>query len=207
MELENLDQSNRGLAFWAEVKNTLGKKGGKNTIGVIKNKRGELSDSQESFLENWASFYENLYRASESSREFAMAGGGGPQALNFPPTLEELELELKSAAKNKAPGLDGIRIEELSTLSGTSALPVLGKLLELFWELEKVPSILKKTILVPLLKKPDGDVHDPANYRPIALMSNLLRKKRRFFLGSSIWLSVRSLRRGLPPSGQGNHSE
>ena len=50
--------------------------------------------------------------------------------------------------------------------------PVLGKLLELFWHLEKVPAILKKTILVPLLKDSDGDVHDPANYRPIALCSN-----------------------------------
>ena len=40
-ELEQLDMSNRSTAFWAEVNSTLGKKDGKNSIGVIKNKHGE----------------------------------------------------------------------------------------------------------------------------------------------------------------------
>ena len=174
-ELENLDITNRAYAFWSEVNNTLGQKGG-NMVGVIKNELGELSDSQDSFLENWACFYENLYAISESSpSEFLVPDGGGPQSLNHPPTLDELTSELKAAAKDKAPGLDGIRIEELSCLVDTPALPVLGKLLELFWLLEKVPKILKKTILVPIVKKADGDIHDPSNYRPIALMSNLLK--------------------------------
>ena len=91
----------------------------------------------------------------------------------------ELKFELKLAAKNKAPGLDGLRVEELAVLLETDAMPVLGKLLELFWHLEKVPTALKTTILVPFLKNPDKDVHDPSNFRPIALTSNLLKLYQR----------------------------
>ena len=38
---------------------------------------------------------------------------------------------------------------------------------------------MKTTILVPFLKNPDKDVHDPANFRPIALTSNLLKLYQR----------------------------
>ena len=62
-KLESLDTQNRMLAFWDEVKSTLGGKS-KDQIGVIRNNDGELSNSKESFLENWAAFYENLYSAN-----------------------------------------------------------------------------------------------------------------------------------------------
>ena len=180
-KLDNLDFQNRTRAFWSEVQDVLGKRSASSSSGVVNNSDGVPSNSKETFLENWASFYENLYKvdprfepAQRDPLEHQL-GWEGPQILNLPPSLAELEFELKSAAKNKAPGPDGLRVEELAALLDSEAMPVLGKLLELFWYLGKIPSDLKTTILVPFLKNPDKNIHDPQNFRPIALTSNLLK--------------------------------
>ena len=82
----------------------------------------------------------------DSAEPSVGSGWVGPQCLNQPPTQSKLESELRSATKNKAPGQDGLRVEELACLLDTDAMPVLAKLLELFWFLEKVPPELKNTI-------------------------------------------------------------
>ena len=111
---------------------------------MIKNSDGVLSNSKETFLENWASFYENLYKVDpkfEPARRDNplehQRGWEGPQILNLPPSLAELEFELKNAAKDKAPGPDGLRVEELAALLDSEAMPVLSKLLELFGSWKK----------------------------------------------------------------------
>ena len=177
-KLESLDTQKRMLAFWREVKSTMGGKNGSKIPGVVKNKEGILSDSQNSFLENWATFYEELYTSggNEQFEHFELpVEEEGPQCLNSPPSLEELSNELKITAKNKSPGFDSIRVSEMVSLIDTEAFPLFGKILELFWHLEKIPKALKKIILVPLLKDPDKDIHDCSNYRPIALVSCLLK--------------------------------
>ena len=61
-KLDNLDFQNRTRAFWSEVQDVLGKRSASSSSGVVKNSEGVLSNSKETFLENWASFYENLYK-------------------------------------------------------------------------------------------------------------------------------------------------
>ena len=67
-----------------------------------------------------------------------------------------------------------MRVEEFLCLSD-EALQILHKIIVIFWKLKSVPPTLKICILVPLLKDVNGDIHDCGNYRPIALMSNLLK--------------------------------
>ena len=73
-KLENLDASHRMYAFWKEVKSTLGGKCSKNLTGVVRNIEGELSNSENSYLENWAAFYERLYSTTETSTFEVPAG-------------------------------------------------------------------------------------------------------------------------------------
>ena len=55
---------------------------------------------------------------------------------------------------------------------------ILNSILELissFWSTEKVPSVLKRTILRPFIKGSDKDSTDPGNYRPISLLNTLMK--------------------------------
>ena len=69
-----------------------------------------------------------------------------------------------------------LRVEELACLLDTEAMPVLVQLIELFCFLEKVPPELKRSILVPFLKNPDKDIHDPSNFRSSHLSNRNARK-------------------------------
>ena len=44
-----------------------------------------------------------------------------------------------------------------------------------FWNKEKVPPILKQSILIPIIKKIDCDTTNPTNYRPISLLNTLMK--------------------------------
>ena len=71
----------------------LSKRSACSSSGVVKNSEGVVSDSEETFLEYWASFYETLYK-SDPKFEFKsepLSGQfewEGPQCLNLPPSLQ-----------------------------------------------------------------------------------------------------------------------
>ena len=146
----------------------------------MKNREGKESENADEYLAYWTDFWEDLYTENKGNIKFLPLGKkelfeNGPESLNKEPSLEELTTVLKNAAKNKAPGQDCIRVEEVCLLLNSKALKILHNLFLIFWNLEKIPASLKIMTLVPLLKDPEKDNADPSNFRPIALMSNLLK--------------------------------
>ena len=158
-------------------------RGQDNFLGVVKNVDGVHSKNHDEFLRYWYEFYELLYKNDPNFDATNLEGDPGDpileplvsenqHILNDPISYDEFMSTLTSLTKNKAPGEDGLILEEILSLDN-AGLKTLHKLVKIFWILEKVPGEMKICVLVPLLKK--GDIHDPANYRPIALMSTLLK--------------------------------
>ncbi|CAK1594992.1 unnamed protein product [Parnassius mnemosyne] len=75
---------------------------------------------------------------------------------------------IKSMARGKSPGHDGLSIEHL-----LHAGPHLSGLLATFYTLcirhSYLPEQLMRTIVVPIVKNKTGDISDKENYRPISL--------------------------------------
>ena len=177
--LEDLDFQNRTRKFWTEV-STIRNAKNKEGYGVVKNSEGVVSKNREEFLEFWAHFWENLYSEKQVDSNYVPLSKYeicqyDPTDINHEPSIAELESVLKTISKNKAPGIDMVLVEEITSLINTPALIYLHELILIFWHLEKVPEALKTMILVPLIKDSDQDCSDPSNFRPIALMSNLLK--------------------------------
>ena len=153
--------------------------------GVVKNLEGKHSTTEKEFLAYWAEFYKNLYKNNfkpDGDRSDFVNSRNKKVTpsdlfnLNKKISFEEFNDTLEKLPKNKAPGEDKIVLEDFLCLT-KSARRTLYKLILIFWRLEKVPPAFKICILVPLLKDPKGDIHDPSNFRHIiiALMSTLLK--------------------------------
>ena len=91
----------------------------------------------------------------------------GPKAA-----VEEVKTALKKMKNNKSPGPDGLPIEFFKYLDD-SGLAIILDILNECWEKEILPSELELAELVTLYKK--GNVENPANYRPIALLNTLYK--------------------------------
>ncbi|KAM0664346.1 hypothetical protein ACQRIU_006929 [Beauveria bassiana] len=87
-------------------------------------------------------------------------------------TISEIEKAVKSAAPNKAPGVDGITNcvlhETLDIL-----MPCLHKLFNACLEQGYCPAHFKETVTVALRKPGKEDYSQPKSYRPIALLNTL----------------------------------
>ena len=112
-------------------------------------------------------------------------------------SLEELDLTIKKLKNNKSPGPDGIPTEFFKMMDEEARLIVL-QILNDCWNKEIIPNLMERAELVTVYKK--GNVEDPANYRPIAVVNtmykiyaSIMQKRlpgriRRFPLGSAIRL-------------------
>ena len=85
-------------------------------LGPIRNSSGSLSTSLSECLENWASFYENLYKGEPKIRKYACVDN--PE-LDRPFTFHELVLSMNEFRDNKAPGQDLIATDDLTVLLHT----------------------------------------------------------------------------------------
>ncbi|XP_045539177.1 uncharacterized protein LOC123722186 [Papilio machaon] len=83
-------------------------------------------------------------------------------------TEEDVVRTIKSIAKGKSPGHDGLSIEHI-----LYAGPHIAKVLSMFYSLclncSYLPSKLTKTVVVPVVKNKTGNLSDKNNYRPISL--------------------------------------
>ncbi|KAM3547578.1 hypothetical protein ARSEF4850_009934 [Beauveria asiatica] len=86
--------------------------------------------------------------------------------------MSEIEKAVKSAAPNKAPGVDGITN---CVLQGTLdiLMPYLHKLFNACLEQGYCPAHFKETVTVVLRKPGKEDYSQPKSYRPIALLNTL----------------------------------
>ena len=94
--------------------------------------------------------------------------GGGQSRVNTEEiTMEELDRAFRSVKNGKAPGIDGLPAEAWLALGEAK-----GILLEFYnrcWRQETFPKDWKEALVVGIFKK--GEAEDPANYRPISLLS------------------------------------
>ncbi|KAI3358284.1 hypothetical protein L3Q82_003282 [Scortum barcoo] len=94
-------------------------------------------------------------------------------------TIGQVKRQLEKLHQRKAAGSDGITPRILKTCASQLS-PVLGHLYNLSLSQEKVPMLWKTSCLVPVPKK--SRPSDPADYRPVALTSHVMKVLERLVL-------------------------
>lgn len=90
----------------------------------------------------------------------------GQQPIGF--SAKDVFTVVKNMKRGKSPGHDGLSIEHLQH-AGPHLWRVLAMLFTLCLRHSYLPKDLMKTIVVPIVKNPTGDLSDKLNYRPISL--------------------------------------
>ncbi|OXA64322.1 Retrovirus-related Pol polyprotein from type-1 retrotransposable element R2 [Folsomia candida] len=92
--------------------------------------------------------------------------------LDDPFDENELRTTIKKLSNNKTLGIDGIPNEVLKAIS-IRHTPQLLEIMNRILETGEIPEDWCKTLIQPIFKK--GDREEPSNYRPISLLSTLLK--------------------------------
>ncbi len=182
--LDKMDFMNRTKYFWRMVAKLRNDKAAAESF-AIKDSDGIVSSSRQEFCENWIDFYHRLYLPNSvqsnlqkySERLNSIRGrfsGAKHPTLDAPLQYSELKLVLKRQKNGAAPGFDHITPRMLS--DGPEVLKLhFFHILKTAFETEDDFSSLKTILIKPLLKDRSGDIHDPGNFRPIALLSHLFK--------------------------------
>ena len=140
-----------------------------------KDKKPCTSDERPEII---ADYYENEQWAINENRDKETPKTRVPPHLDLPNinesefSIEELDIIIRKLKNKKSPGPDGKPTEFFKFLDGDARLLVLD-ILNDCWRTEIMPSELELAELVTLYKK--GNVENPANYRPIALLNTLYK--------------------------------
>ena len=192
-KLNLLDHQKATRKFYAEMR-------GNNTedelFGPIKNEKGKLSTTLEECLENWRSYYKNLYRQPEDKErkdndceeiedELNELNEKQDETLDKDIRIEEIVEAAYALKTNTAAGCDSILSNDILEVMDTSKQDERWKTVEVtifihrmmkrWWKAEKVPEKLKEIVIRPFLKKADKDPTKPCNYRPVALLNVLMK--------------------------------
>ena len=154
-KLNEMDYNKRSRALFAHLKSKVCEP---ENFGAVFDKNGVLSTTLKGSLENWASFYEELYSGHKIPK-FSAAYCDDLE-LDKPFTLIEFTNAVKSLTNNKTPGIDHIRNEDLGLLAQEredselllgckTALKIVFDMFNSFWKKEKVPQDLKISVLRP----------------------------------------------------------
>ena len=145
--------------------------------GVYTNS-GLVTDSPQSTSQEVFKFYSTLYSSSPPTtntiKTFISSSGPAQPPIDvfYSITVQEVAEAIKSSPRNKSPGPDGIPFE-VYRLFSSSITPVLTKLFNQCIEMTSLLPGANESIVVTLHKK--GDIHDLANWRPIALSNSDLK--------------------------------
>ena len=104
---------------------------------------------------------------------------------NKPFLINELKHALKKSNETAA-SPDGLYHQFLTHLP-QDCLKILLKLFNTIWLSAEIPSSWKEAIVVPI-PKPNRDLSDPTNYRPIALTSCLCKTMERMVNDRLVWV-------------------
>lgn len=133
---------------------------------MVKNSKGNVSTAQKKKVNRE---YKNNFRSSPVTSIFAT-----------PFTSEDIRTEVSELKCGKAPGMDNIFPDFLKHL-GPNAIKWLSKLYTNIYSSGQLPKMWKK-VKVIAFPKPNKPQDDPANYRPISLMSCCLKLFERTIL-------------------------
>ena len=107
------------------------------------------------------------------------------ESYNKPFLLNELKDALNKSIETEA-GSDGLHYQFLTHLC-QDCLKILLQLFNIIWLSGKIPFLWKEAIVVPI-PKPNKDLSDPTNYRPIALTSCLCKTMERMVNDRLVWV-------------------
>ena len=93
-------------------------------------------------------------------------------------TVNDIEWHLKRLKNSKSTGFDNISNIMLKNFSG-SFIKLLHKIVDLSFKTAVLPSEWKRTKMIMIPKKYDGDLKDPDNYRPLSLTSSIAKLAER----------------------------
>ena len=139
----------------------------------LKSTSGEIITDRAKQIERWAEHYQELYSRETTVTERGIENTPSlpvMEALDTPPTVEELSKAIDSLANNKAPGKDGIPAQIIKAGIQSYLLSHLHELLLLCWEEGNAPQDMRDANIVPLYKN-KGERSDCNNYRGISLLS------------------------------------
>ena len=150
-----------------------------NVIRGLKNKEGNLLESDQDILNEMTEYYKNLYSekpiTDESIHDY-LQNAHVPNILNETDSkfcdsnikLSELRNAVQSLKLNKSPGLDGLTAEFYQKFWSQLEQYYYLMILESY-ENRMLPESVRKAVLAILYKK--GDRTNLKNYRPLSLMN------------------------------------
>ncbi|RNL66056.1 hypothetical protein D7I40_24495, partial [Citrobacter sp. MH181794] len=152
--------------------NTL-RKGYQARCDLCRDKRGDIVANPREIKERWREYFSELLGTVSAHNQINTTddqmGQTGEQYehLTAPPTLEEVNSEIKKLKKNKAPGIDEISAELIKE-GGSKLTCKIHSLINQIWDSEQIPEDWKTIVIFPIYKK--GDKLDCRNYRGISLL-------------------------------------
>ena len=171
--------------FWKLVSRLRNNKKSDPESYVLNNEKGVESRNMEEFKCNWVNFYQKLYsRPLDKSSSLVDAtiarnklrstlpSQNGP--LSYDVSIKEFEYAMKVQKNGKASGYDGITHEQLKRAPKEVKCRLRWIISNIF-KYEIDPVQLKVNIINPLLKDSDSNIRDPINYRPISLVSQIIK--------------------------------
>ena len=105
----------------------------------------------------------------------------GPKLDDLPPVTPDEVKKLLSSIPGKSCPLDFIPTSLIKSCSNVFS-DIISTLANLSFTEGRFPAAFKRAIVTPLLKKPDLNKSDPANYRPISNLNNISKLLERLFL-------------------------
>ncbi|MEW8547673.1 MAG: reverse transcriptase family protein, partial [Candidatus Thiodiazotropha sp.] len=138
------------------------------------NSVGKKSENPQVKLDDFFAFYKelNTNRHDVNNDEEIQIDDelhGNESILNDPISIEEIRSAIKNLKSNKSGGIDQI-LNEYIINSQDLLLPVFHKLFNIIFDSAIIPDVWTQGMIIPLYKN-KGAKCNPANYRPITLLS------------------------------------
>ncbi|MCO6060600.1 hypothetical protein NG726_28650, partial [Pseudomonas sp. MOB-449] len=126
-------------------------------VAILKDSMGKILDNTGSIKRRWKEYTESLYQ-----KELVHVQPFQEVAYDQEPMVlkEEVQAALKTLAKNKAPGTDGIPTEMFQQID--AMLEARTRLCQEIWKTATWPTDWKRSISAPIPKK--GDPTECRNY-------------------------------------------
>ena len=159
----------------------------KNSI-LVSDPKEQANYLAESFSKNSSSQnYSKSFQKTKDRKERNPPNFFSDKSENYnkPFLLNELKDALNKSNETAA-GPDGLYYQFLTDLP-QDCLKILLQLLNTIWLTGKIPSSWKEATVVPI-PKPNKDLSDPTNYRPIALTSCLCKTMERMVNDRLVWV-------------------
>ena len=143
---------------------------------LIKDKQGNLLQTNEDILKRWTEYCSDLYKQEEAEnavvQELERISPPAAYGEDHGILLAEVEYALKRLKQGKRPEPDGVFAEVLQS-GGDVLMSEIHKLCEQAWQEETIPEEWTKSVIVTLPKK--SDLADCTNCRTLSLINHMCK--------------------------------